>query len=204
MLLCLEFLMGMVDKSVPSKRLFVRLAGMKVLTHGRFVADDLPTNVISNLRNGCDCAESLFRGYLTTDEDFLRDTHNKAGCTATVMLFDHSCGVISVANTGDTRAVVSRLHTAVDITRDMKATDPMEVARIVKSGGHIANGRVLGSLAIARAIGDKNLKKSPTKSLIPDPEVTSFSTTPDDEFIVIATDGLWDVMSSQVGIILYL
>lgn len=115
------------------------------------------------------------------------------------MLYDHSTGVASVANTGDTRAVISRLGTALDITRDMKATDPMEVARIVKGGGHIANGRVLGSLAIARALGDKNLKDSPTKSIIPDPEVTSFSVTADDEFIVIATDGLWDVMSSQVS-----
>jgi serine/threonine protein phosphatase PrpC len=183
---------------VWSSLIYIRLS--YVISCYRFAADDLPTNIISCLRNGNDCAESLFRGYLKTDEDFLRDAYNKAGCTATVLLFDHSCGVISVANTGDTRAVVSRLHTAIDITRDMKATDPLEVARIVKGGGHIANGRVLGSLAIARAIGDKNLKDSPTNSLIPDPEVTSFSVTPDDEFIVIATDGLWDVMSSQVSI----
>ena len=120
-----------------------------------------------------------------------------------MLVFDHANGVACVANCGDTRAVVSRLHTALDITRDMKATDPMEVARIVRGSGYVVNGRVLGSLAIARSLGDKNLKDSPTNSLIPDPEVTSFSVSLDDEFIVIASDGLWDVMSSQVPYVVF-
>ena len=55
----------------------------------------------------------------------------------------------------------------------------------------------MGSLAVARALGDCSLKHTPKRILIPDPEVTTFKYHPQDEFIVIATDGLWDVMASQ-------
>ena len=47
-----------------------------------------------------------------------------------------------MANTADTRAVLSRQGAAIDLTIDRKASDPEEVARIAESGGFVANGRV--------------------------------------------------------------
>ena len=75
------------------------------------------------------------------------------------------------------------------------------------------NGRVLGSLAVSRALGDAQLKQPGKRTVIPDPDVTTFRpnactvTLPSgqealdiDEFIIIATDGLWDVVSSQEAV----
>ncbi|CAM9806578.1 unnamed protein product, partial [Ectocarpus fasciculatus] len=66
--------------------------------------------------------------------------------------------VVTVGNAGDTRAVLSRGGCAVDITRDKKATDFEEIARVCEEGGFVVNGRVQGTLAVARALGDRNLK----------------------------------------------
>ena len=103
-----------------------------------------------------------------------------------------------VANCGDTRTVLSRNGQAVDITCDQKATDPDEIARITKAGGFVTNGRVMEILAVARAFGDASLKNSSApKAVTADPLITSFRPEAEDEFIIMATDGLWDVMSSQ-------
>lgn len=71
--------------------------------------------------------------------------------------------MLHVANCGDTRTVLSRNGQAIDITRDQKATDPDEIARIAKAGGFVNNGRVMGILAVARAFGDVSLKNSRVK-----------------------------------------
>lgn len=147
--------------------------------------------------------ESLYHSFLKTDSQFMKSNTSqlKAGSTSTVMLYDHHTGLTCVANSGDTRAVLSRLRTAIDLTRDMKSSNPIEIARILSSGGSIVNGRVLGSLAVSRALGDCQLKEINDKAVIAEPEITSFYFQSDDEFIVIATDGLWDVMPSQVSFI---
>ena len=87
---------------------------------------------------------------------------------------------------------------AIDITRDQKASAPDEVSRIAKAGGFVNNGRVMGVLAVARAFGDASLKTPEvSKAVTAEPEITSFRPLLEDEFIIIATDGLWDVMTSQ-------
>jgi len=47
-----------------------------------------------------------------------------------------------------------------------------------------------------RAFGDLDLKQ-PHPFVIPDPDITCYELTPSDQFIVVATDGLWDVMTDQ-------
>lgn len=166
----------------------------------RYAAEEIPTQIISLIRSGKDAAECLYTSYMNTDDHFIKTNTSgiKAGSTATILLFDHQQGLACVSNTGDTRAVLSRLHIAIDLTRDMKASDSMEISRILQSGGQVINGRVLGSLAVARALGDCQLKAINNRAVIANPEITSFYFQQDDEFIVLATDGLWDVMSSQV------
>ena len=58
---------------------------------------------------------------------------------------------------------------AIDLTIDRKASDPEEVARIAESGGFVANGRVQGTLAVSRALGDSQLKAPGRRVLIADP-----------------------------------
>lgn len=115
---------------------------------------------------------------------------------------------ILAANIGDSRAVLSRDNKAWDLSRDHKPDDPVERSRIEDLGGKVIwcgdtdefgqpiedTGvyRVNGNLALARAIGDRSERPHVTA----DPEIISVDVEEGDEFIVIATDGLWDVMES--------
>lgn len=58
----------------------------------------------------------------------------------------------------------------------------------------------MGSLAVSRAFGNRDLKSVGEGILIVDPDITTFKLIPEDEFIILATDGLWDVMPSQAVI----
>ena len=115
-------------------------------------------------------------------------------------------GEIICANAGDSRAVLCRDGKSIDMSRDHKPTDEDECERIVQAGGFVADGRVNGSLALSRAIGDFEYKRNNVPDDLPpesycvtaNPEVKTFNYDQDkDEFIIIACDGVWDVMTSQ-------
>lgn len=116
------------------------------------------------------------------------------GTTAVVALVGGR--TITVANCGDSRAVLCRNGIALPLTDDHKAGREDETARVEAAGGQILfwNGvRVMGLLAVSRAIGDHSLRPY----VIPEPEVTVLRRHPSDEMLIIATDGLWDVMNNQ-------
>lgn len=114
-----------------------------------------------------------------------------------------------VANIGDSRAILSHNSTAVTLTQDHKPDEPKEQARIEASGGRVVwsglvddlgnpvpDGgvyRVNGNLALSRAVGDR----SERPAICADPEFTIVSLDDQAQFVVLATDGLWDVMTSQ-------
>ena len=115
-----------------------------------------------------------------------------------------------IAHAGDCRAVLSHAGRAVDLTVDHKpSTRPDEVARIAAAGGWVHNGRLHGVLAVSRAFGDaehKVLKERfwetafTSDPLIVEPDVRVHTVCPRDEFLVLACDGLWDVMTSQMAV----
>ncbi|XP_057523724.1 protein phosphatase 2C 37-like [Amaranthus tricolor] len=106
---------------------------------------------------------------------------------------------IVVSNCGDSRAVLCRSGVAIPLSSDHKPDRPDELNRIEKAGGRVIywdGARVLGMLAMSRAIGDNYLKPY----VIPDPEVTETDRTPDDECLILASDGLWDVVSNETAV----
>ncbi|CAD7697719.1 unnamed protein product [Ostreobium quekettii] len=117
------------------------------------------------------------------------------GSTAVVALVSrwHVC----VANCGDSRAVLSRNGAAYRMTRDHKPDLEDEQERIISCGGTVLNyngKRVMGLLAMSRALGDHGLRDA---GVISEPEVTIIARDKEDEFLVLATDGLWDTMSDK-------
>ncbi len=82
------------------------------------------------------------------------------GCTGLVVLIVKR--VCYVANIGDSRAVLCRGGKAVRLSKDQKPYDDDEEARIRALGGYVVGeiGRVNGSLAISRAIGDFGTKSA--------------------------------------------
>ncbi|KAJ8535837.1 hypothetical protein K7X08_034238 [Anisodus acutangulus] len=116
------------------------------------------------------------------------------GSTAVVAVICSSH--IIVANCGDSRAVLYRGKEAVALSIDHKPSREDEYARIEASGGKVIqwNGhRVFGVLAMSRSIGDRYLKPW----IIPEPEVMFVPRAREDECLVLASDGLWDVMSNE-------
>jgi len=80
------------------------------------------------------------------------------------------------------------------LTKDHKAEDPDEAAMIKKRNGFIGRlKRVNGLLAVTRAFGDHLLK--PPISV--KPHYKSIEITNDDQFVVLACDGVWDVMNDE-------
>ncbi|OEL35588.1 putative protein phosphatase 2C 50 [Dichanthelium oligosanthes] len=116
------------------------------------------------------------------------------GTTAVVAVMCSSHLV--VANCGDSRVVLCRGKEPVALSIDHKPDRKDERARIEALGGKVIqwNGyRVSGILAMSRSIGDRYLKPF----VISKPEVTVIPRAKDDDCLILASDGLWDVVSNE-------
>ncbi|XP_021746007.1 probable protein phosphatase 2C 50 [Chenopodium quinoa] len=103
---------------------------------------------------------------------------------------------IIVSNCGDSRAVLCRGKAPMPLSVDHKPDRKDEWDRIEAADGKVIqwNGyRVFGVLAMSRSIGDRYLKPW----IIPDPEVTIVQRAKDDDCLILASDGLWDVLSNE-------
>ena len=94
--------------------------------------------------------------------------------------------VLYTANVGDARAVLSRAGKAVRLTYDHKGSDKQEAKRIMDAGGFVMNNRVNGVLAVTRSLGDSSMKEF----VVGSPYTTETELSEDDEFLVIACDGV--------------
>lgn len=123
-----------------------------------------------------------------------------SGCTATTAIIADN--KIIVANAGDSRTVLGIKGTAKPMSFDHKPQNEGERSRIVAAGGFVESDRVNGNLALSRALGDFDFKKSvnkpPEEQIVTAlPDITVHELSPDDEFLVLACDGIWDCMESQ-------
>jgi len=103
-------------------------------------------------------------------------------------------GKLYIINAGDTRCVVSKQGKAQRISYDHRPIDRTERARIRDLGGYVTTeNRVNGILQVSRSFGDFHL--APFISV--EPNVNEYELTGDEEFIVLASDGVWDWISDQ-------
>lgn len=150
-----------------------------------------------------DVVAGIQQGFLELDQAMqnnaaLRDEH--AGTTVIAILIKDN--ILYSANAGDSRAVACINGRAVALSRDHKPTLKDERKRIEAAGGFVEYKRVNGNLALSRALGDfifkRNDRKSPQEQIVTAfPEVQQFTVDEDWEFVVLACDGIWDVMTSE-------
>ncbi|KAI9004682.1 phosphatase 2C-like domain-containing protein [Gaertneriomyces semiglobifer] len=151
-----------------------------------------------------DYKSALKAGFLGTDADLRSDPElqrDPSGCTAVAALITDDWRIL-VGNAGDSRAVLSSNGKAVPLSFDHKPVNPGESQRIIAAGGFVEFGRVNGNLALSRAIGDfefKNNKNLPPEQQVvtANPDILERQLTDEDEFVVIACDGIWDCMTNQ-------
>ncbi|XP_047966542.1 probable protein phosphatase 2C 24 isoform X1 [Salvia hispanica] len=140
-------------------------------------------NVVENMIPSCRC-------------ELQSPDCDAVGSTAVVAVVT-PCNIV-VANCGDSRAVLCRNGKAIPLSTDHKPDRPDEMNRIQAAGGRVIfweGARVLGVLAMSRAIGDNYLK--PYVSC--EPEVTITERSEGDECLILASDGLWDVVSNETA-----
>lgn len=126
-------------------------------------------------------------------------TGHACGTTATVVAI--AGNEMVVAHVGDTRAVLCLQDgTVTRLCEDHRPGREDELKRIESAGGLVVQvrgtSRVNGVLAVSRAIGDLELKEL----VIARPDVSTFQLTGDEHFVMVATDGLWDVISDKEGV----
>jgi protein phosphatase PTC2/3 len=143
-----------------------------------------------------------------------------AGTTACVVLVHDRR--LTIANAGDSRAVCARKkkslrnddaenvaasYIALDLSTDQNPDVPSEMERIINAGGFVTlppgpglSARVwldprctqIG-LAMSRSIGDHAIA---TVGVIAEPVVTYHDVTDEDEFLIVASDGVWEFLDS--------
>ena len=152
--------------------------------------------------------EALSQAFLDLDAELRirqsTDKFDSSGCTSVTAMITPSH--IVCANAGDSRCVLGTNKTTRAMSDDHKPTDDMERRRIESAGGSVQWKRVDGDLAVSRAFGDFQYKtrsdlgpKEQKVTCFPDIEIHARMT--EDEVLLLACDGLWDVMRSDEAVV---
>jgi protein phosphatase 2C family protein 2/3 len=150
-----------------------------------------------------DYVNALKQGFLEFDEAMQKDEQMRdelAGTTAITVFVKNNH--LFCANVGDSRAVASVKGVLEPLSQDHKPNNTEESNRINKAGGWVEYNRVNGNLALSRALGDfvfkRNVNMKPEEQMvIALPDVESRIINQDWEFIVLACDGIWDVLTNE-------
>ena len=138
-----------------------------------------------------------------------------AGATAVVGVFTGN--ILTVANAGDSRAVLCRRrkasgedvakgHYAYPMSYDHKPSQIHEMNRILRSGGFVNHfGRINGNLNLSRSIGDLKYKQvpgipPPHQMITAEPDIMQVVLQEDDEFLLFGCDGIWDCLSNEQAV----
>uniref|UniRef100_A0A6B2L3N8 protein-serine/threonine phosphatase n=1 Tax=Arcella intermedia TaxID=1963864 RepID=A0A6B2L3N8_9EUKA len=165
----------------------------------RYLAQYLPSIIAVDVRFDTHPQIAINDAFLKVDNEFLRISKTqglKDGSTAIVVIIKGN--QIYVANTGDSRAILCDKSSAVPLSTDHKPLDNKERKRINAAGGHVFLGRVQGVLGVARAFGDIDFKREGGEGFVTcEPDIKLWNRTETTEFIVLACDGVWDVMTTE-------
>jgi len=138
---------------------------------------------------------------------------------------DGSCALIGliegqtvwIANVGDSKAVLARRRpltpeeekdkekllgpkpvSEIRLSKDHTPVLVKEKQRIEKYGGFVdGDGRVCGRLGVSRSFNDYKVKKF---GVVSQPDITKFTITTSDKFMLLACDGLWSVFTPEDAI----
>jgi serine/threonine protein phosphatase PrpC len=134
---------------------------------------------------------------------FEKYSDKSTDCGSTALIVCHyknnDKNYLNVINLGDSRCVLCRNNIGVPLTLDHKPMAPLEKTRIESMGGKITktgDTHRIVNLSVSRSFGDKDC--SPYVSHVPD--IYNYKIDNNDKFIIIACDGLWDVMTSQEAV----
>lgn len=159
-----------------------------------------PEEFAKNLRGheeDTDMALVLRKTFLSTDARMIE--FDMEGATATGVYIWKAAGrrFLQAANVGDSTAFLCRDGKAVWLSVDHKVNDPEERDRLIKAGMQLSEGQSrINGLAVSRALGDHFVKEHypvTAEPFVSDP----FELGDGDDKLIVASDGLWDIVSGQ-------
>ncbi len=126
---------------------------------------------------------------------------DECGSTANIILINNK--FIYIANVGDSLSLMYKNGEIYKLSNEHKTTLKSEILRIKKFNKiKLIHNRIDGKLNITRAIGDLNYKKNenlkPFEQIITSyPEINKIKMTDDIDFIIMASDGVWDCVDQE-------
>jgi len=208
-------------KSTGRQILFAVFDGHGGQLASTFVSGCLHKNLVKSSHYPRYPKRALRESFLITDSAYAKKypvnglQDGSTGCV--VLIIGHR---LYVANVGDSRAVLCRSGKAIELSFDHKPDRDIEKKRIEAIGGIVKKGSffnipmgpfriytadgVRGGLAVARAFGDTFYKEAThpvdKQLVIAVPEITERTIDNEDEFIIVASDGFWDVFSNEEAV----
>ena len=167
--------------------------------HGGDQASDYLQNNLHHLYNeqvDGTIEQKMQRAFALAEEHCL--TNFSSGSTAITFGIDEN-DVLHCSWVGDSRAVLEGNGKVVFATEDHKPDALQEKQRIEAAGGNVYFHGVprVNGLAVSRSIGDRRVKAKGQGQIIAVPEYKSYQLTKENNFFVMASDGLWDVMTNE-------
>ncbi|CAG9316791.1 unnamed protein product [Blepharisma stoltei] len=218
------FIIQPLLQGIKGQYLFAVCDGHGVLGHdvSGYIKEKLPITVEQGMPENESplnaYSQALANGIVNVDKLVQDSTINAefSGSTLVSLLIRGSS--VICGNVGDSRAVLAErnenMWRAIDLSRDHKPDLPDEGTRIIKANGRIEpyfddNGQPLGpyrvwlqdqqipGLAMSRSIGDFVAKSVGVSA---EPEMLIKQLEPKDKFIILASDGIWEFISSQEAV----
>lgn len=167
------------------------------------IAKNLEASEVDSILN-TNTVNAVKRSFEETEKDFEKfasaPVDTSGSCAAVALI----CGRdILVAHCGDCRTVIRSCGETICSTKDHRVEDANETRRIKQMGGVVVDGRLSGILSPSRCFGDFDVKQTiPANILVATPDVARYSVDLGvvgkfNSFLVMATDGLWDVMEVE-------
>ncbi|KAL7583380.1 hypothetical protein Lser_V15G42657 [Lactuca serriola] len=171
-----------------------------------FCVGALPRLLLQSLDHATSPHDALKEAFINTDVAFRKELNSNSeckskkdyhpGCTAIGAVIVENR--LFVANAGDCRAILCRAGSAIPLSKDHVASSHEERERVMSVGGEVKwqldTWRVgQAALQVTRSIGDDDLKPGVTA----EPEVTETILSDEDEYLVMGSDGLWDVVRND-------
>jgi len=129
------------------------------------------------------------------DDELLHKASQEHSTDGSTCLLSLICnGRLTVANIGDSIATLAKKDgSCVQMNVEHTPNCPEERARIEASNGSVFHNRVDGELSVSRAFGDSEMKNL----IISEPQCHSIKIEKDDDFLVMASDGIFRTYSQQ-------
>ena len=166
--------------------------GDKVAKYAKEHFIDIFFSSLSKLGNNVEKTfdESIFK----LENELIFPKAREMGTTLSIVYIckQNSKKYLYCANVGDSRCILISKDRVNRISYDHKCDDKQEIERIKQAGGFVQNGRLMGIINLSRSIGDIELKQY---GLISNPNFFKIELTKNDKFVIMASDGVWDVIN---------